>query len=192
MNFTDIFVRRPVLASVVSLMILVLGLRAATTLPVLQYPRTQNAVVTVTAIYFGADADVVQGFITAPLENAIAQANGIEDARFVEFEDGGRKSFYATYTAYSGTAIRSELIETSDFISFRMSPLRGAAARNKGMALFPRKIGGNYAMIGWPRLGSLLGSNPMGSSRLRKLSRARFNRLLTVPIGRLRASAISS
>ena len=66
----------------------------------------------------------------------------------MEFEDGGRKIFYATYTAYSGTAIRSELIETTDFISFRMSPLRGAAARNKGMALFPRKIGGKYAMIG--------------------------------------------
>jgi predicted GH43/DUF377 family glycosyl hydrolase len=77
-----------------------------------------------------------------------SQSNGIEDARFVEFDDGGKKIFYATYTAYSGTAIRSELIETTDFISFRMSPLQGSAARNKGMALFPRKIGGRYAMIG--------------------------------------------
>ena len=77
-----------------------------------------------------------------------AQANGIEDARFVEFNDDGRKVFYATYTAYSGRAIRSELIETTDFRSFRMTPLGGSAARNKGMALFPRKIGGRYAMIG--------------------------------------------
>lgn len=77
-----------------------------------------------------------------------SQSNGIEDARFVEFDDGGRKTFYATYTAYSGKAIRSELIETKDFISFRMSPLLGAAAQNKGMALFPRKIDGKYAMIG--------------------------------------------
>ncbi len=77
-----------------------------------------------------------------------SQSNGIEDARFVEFDDGGRKTFLATYTAYSGKAIRSELIETTDFISFRMSPLRGAAARNKGMALFPRRIDGKYAMIG--------------------------------------------
>jgi predicted GH43/DUF377 family glycosyl hydrolase len=77
-----------------------------------------------------------------------AQANGIEDARFVEFNDGARKTFYATYTAYSGRAIRSELIETTDFRSFRMTPLGGSAARNKGMALFPRKIGGRYAMIG--------------------------------------------
>jgi predicted GH43/DUF377 family glycosyl hydrolase len=76
-----------------------------------------------------------------------AQSNGIEDARFVAFDDGGKKTFYATYTAYSGTAIRSELIETSDFISFRLSPLRGTAARNKGMALFPRRIDGRYAMI---------------------------------------------
>ncbi|KJC47440.1 glycosidase [Bradyrhizobium sp. LTSP885] len=76
-----------------------------------------------------------------------SQSNGIEDVRFVEFVDGDRKIYYATYTAYSGRAIRSELIETSDFMSFRLSPLRGAAARNKGMALFPRKIDGKYAMI---------------------------------------------
>lgn len=77
-----------------------------------------------------------------------SQSNGIEDARFVEFDDGGQKTFYATYTAYSGKAIRSELIETTDFVSFRMSPLAGAASRNKGMALFPRRIDGRYAMIG--------------------------------------------
>jgi predicted GH43/DUF377 family glycosyl hydrolase len=76
-----------------------------------------------------------------------SQSNGIEDARFVQFSDGGRTTYYATYTAYKGTAIRSELIETSDFLSFRMTPLHGAAARNKGMALFPRKIDGKYAMI---------------------------------------------
>lgn len=66
----------------------------------------------------------------------------------MEFDDGEKKVFYATFTAYSGAAIRSELIETTDFMSFRMSPLKGAATRNKGMALFPRKIGGKYAMIG--------------------------------------------
>jgi predicted GH43/DUF377 family glycosyl hydrolase len=77
-----------------------------------------------------------------------SQSNGIEDARFVEFNDDGKKTFYATYTAYNHAAIRSELIETSDFQSFRMTPLRGAASRNKGMALFPRKIDGRYAMIG--------------------------------------------
>ena len=77
-SFTDIFIRRPVLATVVSLMILVLGLRSAGSLPILQYPRTENAVVTVLTTYYGADADLVAGFITTPLENAIAQANGID------------------------------------------------------------------------------------------------------------------
>src|SRR5260221_5855238 len=79
MNFTDIFIKRPVLAAVVSLLILVLGLRAGTSLQILQYPHTENAVVTVTTTYYGADPDLVAGFITTPLENAIAQANGIDD-----------------------------------------------------------------------------------------------------------------
>src|SRR5487761_113672 len=78
MKFTDIFIRRPVLAMVVSPLILVLGLRSVGTLPVLQYPRTENAVVTITTTYYGADPDVIAGFITTPLENAIAQANGID------------------------------------------------------------------------------------------------------------------
>jgi multidrug efflux pump len=78
MNFTDIFIRRPVLATVVSLLILVLGLRSLFGLPINQYPRTQNAVVTVSTIYYGADAQTVAGFITQPLESAIAQAQGID------------------------------------------------------------------------------------------------------------------
>ncbi|MEJ1963430.1 MAG: glycoside hydrolase family 130 protein [Gammaproteobacteria bacterium] len=76
-----------------------------------------------------------------------AQSNGIEDARFVPFVEGDTTTFYATYTAYTGRAIRSELLETRDFVSFRMSPLSGTAASNKGMGLFPRKINGKYAMI---------------------------------------------
>lgn len=78
MKFTDIFIRRPVLATVVSLMILVLGLRAIGSLPIRQYPFTQNTVITVTTVYFGADPSVVAGFITTPLEYSIAQANGID------------------------------------------------------------------------------------------------------------------
>ena len=78
MRFTDLFIRRPVLATVVSLMLLVLGLRSISLLPVLQFPRTQNAVVTVTTTYTGADPALVAGFITTPLENSIAQANGID------------------------------------------------------------------------------------------------------------------
>jgi multidrug efflux pump len=78
MNFTDIFIRKPVLATTVSLLILVLGLRSVTSLSVRQYPRTQNAVVTVSTTYYGADAQTVAGFITQPLEAAIAQAQGID------------------------------------------------------------------------------------------------------------------
>jgi multidrug efflux pump len=77
-KFTDIFIARPVLATVVSLVLLVLGLRSIGLLPVLQYPYTQNAVVTVTTVYPGADARLVASFIATPLENAIAQANGID------------------------------------------------------------------------------------------------------------------
>ena len=78
MKFTDIFIRRPVLAIVISLTMLVLGLRSFGILSVLQFPRTQNAVITVTTTYFGADPDLVAGFITTPLENAMAQVNGID------------------------------------------------------------------------------------------------------------------
>jgi multidrug efflux pump len=78
MNVTDVFIRRPVLAAVISLLILVLGLRALFGLPVNQYPKTQNAVVTVSTAYFGADAETIAGFITQPLEAAIAQAQGID------------------------------------------------------------------------------------------------------------------
>ncbi len=78
MNFTDIFIKKPVLAIVVSLLILVLGLRALADISVRQYPKTENAVVTVTTAYYGADAQTVAGFITQPLEQAIAQAQGID------------------------------------------------------------------------------------------------------------------
>ncbi|WP_250464185.1 efflux RND transporter permease subunit [Microbulbifer litoralis] len=78
MNFTEIFIRKPVLASVVSLFILLLGLRAGTELNVRQYPELENAVITVSTVYVGADADLVQGFITTPLEQEIATADGID------------------------------------------------------------------------------------------------------------------
>jgi predicted GH43/DUF377 family glycosyl hydrolase len=94
---------------------------------------------------FNPEEDISERVIFPVLPS---QSNGIEDARFVEFDEGnGTKTFYATYTAYTGRSIRSELLETRDFVRFRMTALRGAAARNKGMALFPRKIAGRYAMI---------------------------------------------
>jgi predicted GH43/DUF377 family glycosyl hydrolase len=77
-----------------------------------------------------------------------SQRNGIEDARFVRFQnDDGSHSYYATFTAYDGKVVMPELVETSDFLRFRFRTLNGPAAQNKGMALFPRKIKGNYAML---------------------------------------------
>lgn len=78
MQFTDLFIKRPVLATVISLTILVLGLRSMTSLPIRQYPFTQNAIVTVSTAYTGANPDVIAGFLTTPLENSIAQAGGID------------------------------------------------------------------------------------------------------------------
>ena len=77
-----------------------------------------------------------------------SQRNGIEDARFVCFRnDDGAQTYYATFTAYDGKVVMPELVETSDFLRFRFITLNGPAAENKGMAMFPRKIGGLYAML---------------------------------------------
>ena len=78
MKFTDIFINKPVLAMVVSLFILIFGLRAFSELNVRQYPELRNAVVNVSTVYYGADADLIQGFITTPLEREIASAEGID------------------------------------------------------------------------------------------------------------------
>src|SRR5512145_951765 len=78
MKITDLFIRRPVLALVVNLLIIIAGLQAIRTLNVRQYPSSENAAVTVTTVYTGASADLVRGFVTSPLERAIAAADGIE------------------------------------------------------------------------------------------------------------------
>jgi predicted GH43/DUF377 family glycosyl hydrolase len=83
-------------------------------------------------------------FPTTPL-----QSNGIEDARFVLFQDEEcRRTYYATYTAYGGRQIQPQFLETADFVHFKFVTLSGPAVQNKGMALFPRKIKGRYAMLG--------------------------------------------
>jgi predicted GH43/DUF377 family glycosyl hydrolase len=77
-----------------------------------------------------------------------SQRNGIEDARFVRFRnDDGSDVYYATFTAYDGRVVVPQLVETFDFLNFRFITLNGPAAQNKGMAIFPRKIGGRYAML---------------------------------------------
>ncbi|MFS0736233.1 glycoside hydrolase family 130 protein [Sphingomonas sp. 1P06PA] len=89
----------------------------------------------------------LSGTVLFPMTEA--QRNGLEDLRLVKFTHGdGSDEWLGTYTAYSGSTIRSELLRTRDFRSFVLAPMSGPAARNKGMALFPRKVGGHYMMIG--------------------------------------------
>ena len=77
-----------------------------------------------------------------------AESHGLEDARFVRFaDDDGRVTYFATYTAYDGHRISQQLLETDDFATFRSAPIVGRAAANKGMALFPRRVGGAYAAL---------------------------------------------
>lgn len=89
----------------------------------------------------------ISGTVIFPITEA--QRNGLEDLRLVEFErDSGKSEWIGTYTAYSGRDIQSELLRTRDFSNFTLTPIKGGAGRNKGMALFPRKIDGKYCMIG--------------------------------------------
>jgi multidrug efflux pump len=78
MNFTDIFIKRPVLSMVVSLLILLFGLNSISNIQIRQFPRMNNTVITVTTAYPGADANLIAGFITTPLESAVASAEGID------------------------------------------------------------------------------------------------------------------
>ena len=76
------------------------------------------------------------------------ESKGIEDARFVRFtHENGKVIYYATYTAFNGRRVLSQMIETKDFETFKMITLNGEGVKNKGMALFPRKINGKYAML---------------------------------------------
>jgi predicted GH43/DUF377 family glycosyl hydrolase len=96
-------------------------------------------------IKFSLDTAISERVIFPVSEN---ERNGIEDARFVKFtEDNGVVTYYATYTAYDGMTILPKLIETNDFYHFKILPINGEIGRNKGMALFPRRINGKYAML---------------------------------------------
>jgi predicted GH43/DUF377 family glycosyl hydrolase len=96
-------------------------------------------------IEFSLDTAISERVIFPVSEN---EKNGIEDARFVKFvDDTGEVTYYATYTAYDGVTILPKLIETKDFYHFKVKPINGEIGRHKGMALFPRRINGKYAML---------------------------------------------
>ena len=101
-------------------------------------------------VYRHPDSDLSRTVIFPMTE---AQRNGLEDLRITPFSNGAkngeaRTEWIGTYTAYDGKSIRSEMMRTKDFRKFELVPMTGRAARNKGMALFPRKVGGRYMMIG--------------------------------------------
>lgn len=96
-------------------------------------------------LQFKLDQELSEKIIFPASQN---DSNGIEDARFVRFvDDDGSVTYYATYTAYNGHNILPQIIETKDFLTFKMITLNGEFSKNKGMALFPRKINGKYMMI---------------------------------------------
>jgi predicted GH43/DUF377 family glycosyl hydrolase len=96
-------------------------------------------------VCFTSDSRVSQRVL---FPTTASQSNGIEDARFVRFQnDDGNVTCYATYTAYDGKMILPQLLETPDFLHFKFNTLNGPAVQNKGMALFPRKINGQFAML---------------------------------------------
>nr|WP_321451348.1 glycoside hydrolase family 130 protein [uncultured Carboxylicivirga sp.] len=96
-------------------------------------------------LQFSLDTNISERVIFPVSAN---ERNGIEDARFVKFVDDDNKiKYYATYTAYDGATILPKLLETEDFYHFKVMPLHGEIAKNKGMALFPRKVNGKYAML---------------------------------------------
>src|SRR5690606_225899 len=97
-------------------------------------------------IYLSEEQDISERVIFPMSPN---QTNGIEDARFIRFEaEDGSHKYYATFTAFNGRQIVPELLETKDFLQFKIASLSGPAAKNKGMALFPKKIDGKYMMLG--------------------------------------------
>lgn len=118
-------------------------------------PRTKVLADTLRCVQWLADSNYEMAFAPefslserAIFPSSANESNGIEDARFVRFlEPDGSVMYYATYTAYNGHTILPQFIETPDFNEFRVLTLNGSAAQNKGMALFPRRIDGNYAML---------------------------------------------
>ena len=123
MKFTDIFINKPVLAIVVSLFILLFGLRSFAELNVRQYPELRNAVVNISTVYYGADADLIQGFITTPLEREVASAEGIEYLSSTSSAGVTSPRRSRSRTATADSRIRSSLIVT---------PPRACVARAAG------------------------------------------------------------
>ena len=137
-SFTDLFIRRPVLALVVSFVILIAGLQAMKTINVRQYPRSDIAAITVNTVYVGADAELVRGFITTPLERAIAAADGID-----YIQSQSKQGSLAHYRA-SETELRRE--QSACPISARKSTRSDAICRPEAEIPVISYRGGGFAI----------------------------------------------
>lgn len=151
MRFTDIFIRKPILASVVSLLILLLGFRAISEMNVRQFPEIKNAVVTVSTVYVGADADLIQGFITTPLEREIAAAEGID--YLVSSSVAGS----STIQAY--LRLDYEPNEALTQIAAQVNKIRSELPENARDPVISLKMGQNVAAMYLSFYSEVLGNN---------------------------------
>lgn len=151
MTFTDIFIRKPVLASVVSLFIFLLGLRATTELNVRQYPELQNAVINVTTAYIGADADLIQGFITTPLEREIASAEGIDYIR--------SSSFSGVSTIQAFVRLDADSSATLTQVAAKVNKMRGELPQEAESPVVELAVGDTLAAMYMAFYSDILNNN---------------------------------
>ena len=169
MKFTDIFIKKPVLATVINLFILFLGIRAGMELNVRQFPKMQNAVITTTTSYIGADANLVQGFITTPLENGIASAEGID---------------YITSTSLSGTSLIQAYVRL-DYDPYKVltqviakvNQLRGELPKDSEDPIVELSVGETFAAMYISFFSDILSDNQISDYLIRMVQ----PKLSTIP-----------
>ena len=139
MSFTDIFIKRPVLASVVSLLILLIGAQAGFKLPIRQYPELSNTTITVTTIYPGANADLIQGFITVPIQQAVASTEGIDTLVATSTQNVSTVTLNLKLDADPDRAM-------TDVLS-KVAQVKGILPREADDSIVTKKTGEGYALM---------------------------------------------
>ena len=139
MAFTDIFIKRPVLATVVSLLILLIGAQAGFKLPIRQYPELSNTTITVTTVYPGANADLIQGFITVPIQQAVASAEGIDTLVASSTQNVSTVTLNLKLDADPDRAM-------TDVLS-KVAQVKGILPREADDSIVTKKTGEGYALM---------------------------------------------
>ena len=139
MSFTDIFIKRPVLASVVSLLILLIGAQAGFKLPIRQYPELSNTTITVTTVYPGANADLIQGFITVPIQQAVASTEGIDTLVATSTQNVSTVTLNLKLDADPDRAM-------TDVLS-KVAQVKGILPREADNSIVTKKTGEGYALM---------------------------------------------